>query len=100
VKWLSSLLAPFQNYANSVEIARLRADLAQLRLEWAETLDKLSAWAKRQSKRERDELDRQLPPALPEQSPKLVPEASGGPVDKAALRRKVAQMRGITGVAP
>ncbi|MGH7510996.1 MAG: hypothetical protein ACREMZ_16280 [Gemmatimonadales bacterium] len=37
----------------SVRLSQLESDLAGLRLEWAEVLDKLNRWASRQSARER-----------------------------------------------
>lgn len=75
----------------------LEADLAQLRLEWAETLDKLSNWASRQAARDRKVFGKQL--AIdPEEVPRAVAPSEGtasegAPPTKAELRSRLAAMQ-------
>lgn len=57
---LKNLLAPFAHASIAARMTRLEERAAEMELAWAETLDKLSAWAKRQSKRERDAAGRAL----------------------------------------
>lgn len=59
---LRNLLAPFANAATQARLTTLEERMAEMELAWAETLDKLSAWAKRQSKRERDAVKAGLAP--------------------------------------
>lgn len=77
---------------------QLRGEWADMQLHWSEVLDKLQAWAQRQSARDRKHANRSLDrlsqeeeaPAAP--SPDIAPQS---PVDvKAELRRRVAAMRG------
>lgn len=71
--------------------AELAADLALLRREWADTLDKLQTWFGRQAARKRQQLHRDLEgePQTPQDAPQAA--INGGPVDKATLRRIASQ---------
>jgi hypothetical protein len=85
----------------SVRLSQLESDLAGLRLEWAEVLDKLNRWASRQSARERRRAVAQLDELG--DGPEIAQEAagatnghlpdSGSPDErsrlKAALRAKI-----------
>lgn len=51
---LRNLLAPFAHASVSARLTSIEERLAEIELGWAETLDKLSHWAKRQAKRDRD----------------------------------------------
>lgn len=62
------------------------AELAQLRLEWAETLDKFTAWANRQAARDRGRVTRAMRSMEPDEeggdtpvSPQQTLELSGAP---------------------
>lgn len=74
----------------------LEGDVAQLRLEWAETLDKLSNWASRQAARDRKVFGKQLA-ADPEESRELAPmsqaESTGAAPTKQELRARLAQLQ-------
>jgi hypothetical protein len=76
----------------------LEADLAQLRLEWAETLDKLSNWASRQAARDRKVFGKQL--ALDPEAQEVRTSAGevaaateGAPPTKAELRSRLAALQ-------
>jgi hypothetical protein len=83
-------------------VSHLTAELAALRLEWSETLDKLGRWASRQSARDRRRVDRDLD-ALGSDDPSTHEDAPGATIAggadsgslsdrsalKAALRRRI-----------
>lgn len=86
----------------SAQLSQLTSDLAGLRLEWAEVLDKLNRWASRQSARERRRAVAQLD-QLSGDGPEIAEDASGATnghelgngaqvdrsIAKAALRAKL-----------
>lgn len=78
------------------EVARLGAQLADIQLAWAETLDKLTAWANRQATRDRRTLGRKLEDTGESfEGPQHVQEApaSAAPPTKAELRARLAAMQ-------
>lgn len=88
---LRNLLAPITNAHTAARLTSIEERLAEIELGWAETLDKLSRWAKRQSKRERDEANRALTDPHPEP---LGASLSHDPQQrKHELRRKLAALR-------
>lgn len=83
-------------------VAKLQGDWAEMQLQWAETLDKLQAWANRQSARDRKAAGKALDRLAAEEEQQLVPQAAPtpdiapSPADvKAELRQRVARMRGM-----
>jgi hypothetical protein len=88
---LRNLLAPFANAAISSRLTSIEERLAEIELGWAETLDKLSAWAKRQSKRERDAANKAL-----DVQPDLLGSARTDDLAgrKQLLRQKLSTLRG------
>lgn len=78
------------------QVARLSSQLADVQLAWAETLDKLQAWANRQATRDRRSLGRNLDAAesIPE-APQHAQEPAGSaaPPTKAELRARLAALQ-------
>lgn len=73
-------------------VRTLEGDLAAVRREWADTLDKLQTWFGRQAARKRQQLHRDL------EAQETASEAAGPtnghePISKAELRKVVAQRR-------
>ena len=71
--------------------AELAADLALLRREWADTLDKLQTWFGRQAARKRQQLHRDLETAEEKAQDPVRDTNGGGAMTKADLRRIAAQ---------
>jgi len=78
----------------STEVARIRAEWAELQLEVANVLEQLNVWAARQAKRESRAAKRQLESAAapPEQVQLQLPPGSAKS-RKAELRARLSQMR-------
>lgn len=76
--------------------AELAADLALLRREWADTLDKLQTWFGRQAARKRQQLHRDLE-GLPETSPEPAGATNGVQAVSKAELRKIAASRRFNG---
>ena len=77
----------------SARLDGVESQLATLRLEWTETLDKITAWANRQAQRDRAALKRQLAEQDQDSEPELQlgPDAAATTAAqrKAQLRRNV-----------
>ena len=58
---LRDLLAPLRNAYTVSRVRELEHQIAMLRFEWAETLDILERWSKRQDQRARRDIKTQLP---------------------------------------
>lgn len=82
-------------------IARMQDDFLQLRLTWAETVDKLQAWASRQSTRDRRALRSQLnvedEPEETAAAPATAEAMPSGQPTKAELRARLAALQRRTG---
>lgn len=89
-RWLLGLDAPIPP-----TLAQLQADFAQLRLEWADTLDFMQHWAGRQAKRDQKALKSKLGDPAPEHEP--VAQTPITPMDKSELRRRAVQLRAANG---
>jgi hypothetical protein len=70
--------APASEWPNplAAQLSQLTADLSALRLEWSEVLDKLNRWTKRQSARDRREVNSGLA-HLGEDGPEMAEDAPG-----------------------
>lgn len=88
---LSEPSALAQLAALAAELRQFQAELSQLRLEWQETLDKITAWANRQAARDRRAIGKALEAPLgPDLVPADHPDAPPSPhAAKEALRRRV-----------
>jgi hypothetical protein len=60
----------------AAQLSHLTADVAALRLEWSEVLDKLNRWAKRQTARDRRQVHGQLD-ELGQEGPEIAEDAPG-----------------------
>jgi hypothetical protein len=72
-------------------LAQLQAEFAQLRLEWADTLDFIQHWAGRQAKRDAKAIKQKLGDPAPDSEP--VAHNPVTPMDKSELRRRALQLR-------
>ena|SRR5215207_6863082 len=72
-------------------VAQLQAEFAQLRLEWADTLDFIQHWAGRQAKRDQKAIKQKLSDPAPEMD--SAPQSPITPMDKSELRRRALQLR-------
>ena len=89
-RWLLGLDTPIPP-----TLAQLQADFAQLRLEWADTLDFMQHWAGRQAKRDQKALKTKL--GDPEPQPETQHQSPITPMDKSELRRRALQLRQANG---
>lgn len=83
-------------------LRKLQGEMADMQLHWAEVLDKLTAWANRQSARDRQHARRALDQLATDQAPEQPPAHQDIPQQhtlaetKADLRRRAAALaRGI-----
>lgn len=88
---LRNLLAPFAHATVAARLTSIEERMAEMELGWAETLDKLSRWAKRQSKRDRDAANRGLDA---EGEPLAAAPTDDRLAKKHFLRQKLAKLRG------
>lgn len=103
--WPFCRAKPVHNCPSTAQLQQIAADNAELRIEWAEVLDKLQAWANRQTARDTKRVKRTLgeaadgPPDDPapqgEQIPRPVGEQrfQNRPDAKFELRRRAALLR-------
>lgn len=75
------------------KLARIEAQFADLQLSWAETLDKLSAWANRQATRDRRALQQRLEPDPEPVEETPPPAAAPAAPSKAELRARLAALQ-------
>lgn len=82
------------------QISQLTAEVGAVRQEWAETLERLNRWSKRQSARERRELHAALDgegmEVAEEETPEPIPVSAGNgsQMDRAAMKAQLrAQLR-------
>lgn len=75
------------------KLARIEAQFADLQLSWAETLDKLSAWANRQATRDRRALQQRLEPEPESIEEAPPPQAAPAAPSKAELRARLAALQ-------
>lgn len=67
-------------------------EMGQMRIEWAETLDKINRWASRQAARQRKEINQNLD-AITSAAEHEATAPSNAPVDKSELRRRAFALR-------
>jgi hypothetical protein len=72
-------------------LTQLQSDFAQLRLEWADTLDFIQHWAGRQAKRDAKAIKDKL--GAPPAAQVITDEPAPAPLDKSELRRRAALLR-------
>jgi hypothetical protein len=86
--------------ALTTQVAQLRSEVGALQQEWAETLERLSRWGKRQAARERKDLHATLEGPGPEVAEEKEPDPIGGhytAADRSALKAQLrAKLRGGT----